>query len=171
MTKDKIMKIIYFIVIFLIIYRSYSYLKEIKNKKSSFTNSEVKKLRHIILNMSPREFEIFCSNLYELRGYRAIITSGSNDGGKDIILFKYGKKYYVECKRYKNSIVGRPIAQKLAGALIGDGISPKNGIITTSSKFSKECVNYCNGVGIVCHDLNSIIDILNRIPKNLEKVF
>jgi HJR/Mrr/RecB family endonuclease len=137
--------------------------KKYRNKKG-LSEEEIRKIKNKILSMSPREFEVFCSNLLELSGYKAIITCGSNDGGKDIILNRLGRRYYVECKRFKFTLVGRPIAQKLAGALIGDGLPVKNGIIITSSDFTKGCREYCDSVGIKLWDFNVIIEKICSIP-------
>nr|EJQ74345.1 hypothetical protein IGC_04896 [Bacillus cereus HuA4-10] len=36
--------------------------------------------------MDPREFEYFVADFFRSLGYKAQVISGSNDGGKDIIL-------------------------------------------------------------------------------------
>ena len=38
--------------------------------------------------MDPREFEYFVADVFRSLGYKVQVTSGSNDGGKDIILYK-----------------------------------------------------------------------------------
>lgn len=80
---------------------------------------------NLIRNMSPREFEVFCGELFKFNGYDVELTDAGNDGGKDLILTsKNGTRIYVECKHYDpefGGIVGREICQKITGAMTIDG--------------------------------------------------
>lgn len=68
--------------------------------------------------MHHREFEYYIADLFSTKGYEAVVTPASGDGGKDIILRKEGKTSVVECKRYGNKKIGRPEIQKFHSALI-----------------------------------------------------
>ncbi len=93
------------------------------------------------LTMDPFLFEKSVANIFEEKGYRAIVTSKVNDEGKDIILSKDSKKIYVECKRYSESNkVSRPVIQKLYAAMVVDNIS--EGIIITTSDFTEQAIEY-----------------------------
>ncbi len=61
--------------------------------------------------MAPLEFECAIAELFKRLGYEVIQTPFSNDGGKDAIARKDGKKYLIECKRYApgNSIGRRDV--------------------------------------------------------------
>lgn len=90
-------------------------------------------------------FELYCSNLLSLMGYENIeVTPLVADGGKDIIATKENEKYYIECKLWdwtiENNNVGRPVVQKLVGAMYKDGI--KKGMIITSAYFTDEAKEY-----------------------------
>jgi restriction system protein len=94
-------------------------------------------------------FEVYCGNLLSLMGYTDIeVTEFVADGGKDIIAIKDGEKYYTECKLWdwtiENHHVGRPDVQKLVGAMFKDGI--KKGLFITSTYFSKEAIEYADGL-------------------------
>ena len=92
--------------------------------------------------LTPYEFEIWASEYLSFIGYNNISLTGIGpDGGKDIICYKDGMKYYVECKRYStNNLITTDILEKLLGSMIGDNIS--NGIIFTTSRLSKESQNF-----------------------------
>ncbi|CDF58289.1 restriction endonuclease [Thermobrachium celere] len=49
-------------------------------------------------------------------------------------------RIYVQAKRWKDTVVGRPEIQKFVGALVGQGA--KKGIFITTSTFSKEAYSY-----------------------------
>jgi hypothetical protein len=124
------------------------------------------------------EFEDMVYLLYKkIYGDLCVLTSRSNDGGKDIIV---KGKFYIECKHHKSKI-GRPDIQKFHSACI-DGRT--NGIFISYSGFSKEGSLYANKHNINLVDGNEfkkkfidIFDItdtnllytMQRIPSNLNK--
>lgn len=128
-------------------------------KKSSYKDNS--NLKRKILNMSPREFEVFTANLFTDLGYKAKITPSGHDGGKDIVLKKYRQTYYVECKHYKGS-VGRPILQKLAGAAYGDNIPVKNCKVVTTGYFTKGAKEYAHKTNIELLELKDILTLANK---------
>lgn len=140
-----------------------------KYKKEPLPHKESVKLKSKLKSMNPRQYEVFCSNLFSSLGYKVIITKASNDGGKDIVLKKLNKTYYVECKCYNNSPVSRPVAQKLVGALVGDKISPKNGVLITTSTFSSGCREYSNNLGLRLIDLNETLKLLASLDQSKRK--
>ncbi|MCS3900854.1 restriction endonuclease [Methanococcus voltae] len=94
------------------------------------------------------EFEEFVAQILRHNNYEdVVVTQRSNDKGKDIIAkSKKGKKFkypvVVECKHQKS--VGRPVVQKLQGALLhelGDSQYIK-GMIVTSGTFTKGAIEY-----------------------------
>lgn len=91
----------------------------------------------ILAGFTPRQFEIFCYELFKALGYRAYLTPPGPDGGKDVIV---NNNTYVECKRYNSSIIGREICQKLLGALIADKM--KEGIIFTNGKINQNAIEF-----------------------------
>ncbi|EJR49397.1 restriction endonuclease [Bacillus thuringiensis serovar thailandensis] len=64
--------------------------------------------REYLEKMDPRKFEYLIADLFNSLGYRAQVTPGSNDGGKDIILWKDDEVKFVEVKRYTKESIGRP---------------------------------------------------------------
>ncbi len=94
------------------------------------------------------DFEYFIADLYERMGYDAEVTSGSHDGGKDIILTKGRKTYVVEVKCYEQSSkISREKIQKLHSAMIDSDAD--GAIFVTTSDFSQEALNYAEKHNIV----------------------
>ena len=96
------------------------------------------RLYNLAYRLTPREFEIWCSEYLSTLGFTNIILLPlSPDGGKDIICEKDSEKFYVECKRYSlSSSISAFHVQKLLGTMIADNIN--NGIILTTGSVSDD---------------------------------
>lgn len=109
--------------------------------------------------MDPREFEYFMADFFRSLGYKVQVTSGSNDGGKDIILRKGKEMKFVEVKRYTKSSIGRPFIQKLHSAIVdADAIG---GYFVTLSHFNKNARLYAANKNIELIDGDKLIHMMN----------
>lgn len=153
---ETLVNIIFLICVFLLA----RYFLE-KDKYKKLEKQDFNILKNRILAMGPREFEIFSAKLFELYGYKAYVTKSTGDGGKDIILQNKFGKAYVECKHFINGSVGRPIAQKLMGAMVADNVN--QGIIITTGTFTQQCIQYCRKLNILTYDMNDILEIAGNI--------
>ncbi|MCP1180551.1 restriction endonuclease [Bacillus sp. 1663tsa1] len=109
--------------------------------------------------MDPREFEYFVADVFRSLGYKVRVTSGSNDGGKDIILHKGKEMKFVEVKRYTKNSIGRPLIQKLHSAIIdADAVG---GYFVTLSHFNKNARQYAANKNIELIDGDKLIHMLN----------
>ncbi|WP_147809167.1 restriction endonuclease [Bacillus sp. SH7-1] len=108
--------------------------------------------------MDPREFEYFVADVFRSLGYKVQVTSGSNDGGKDIILYKDNEMKFVEVKRYTKSSIGRPFIQKLHSAIVdADAVG---GYFVTLSHFNKNARIYAANKNIELIDGDSLINMM-----------
>lgn len=108
--------------------------------------------------MDPREFEYFVADVFRTLGYKVQVTSGSNDGGKDIILYKGNEMKFVEVKRYTKSSIGRPFIQKLHSAIVdADAVG---GYFVTLSHFNKNARQYAANKNIELIDGDSLISMM-----------
>ena len=103
----------------------------------------------MILSKGDRFFEKLSVQILDKMGYGGDFENSSNlvggpgDGGIDGII--YGDKLgfdaiYVQAKRYKDSVIGRPILQNFAGALAG--AKATKGVFITTSKFADTARDY-----------------------------
>ncbi|WP_144466515.1 restriction endonuclease [Bacillus nitratireducens] len=108
--------------------------------------------------MDPREFEYFVADFFRSLGYKVQVTSGSNDGGKDIILHKGNEMKFVEVKRYTKSSIGRPFIQKLHSAIVdADAVG---GYFVTLSHFNKNARQYAANKNIELIDGDKLIHMM-----------
>ena len=63
-------------------------------------------------SLSGVEFEHWCADLLRYNGFTNIaVTKASGDQGADIIAFRNGDKYAIQCKRFKNKLSNKPIQE------------------------------------------------------------
>jgi HJR/Mrr/RecB family endonuclease len=67
--------------------------------------------------LTPREFELACAELFRSLGYRVRVTPAQSDRGADLVVTKGGVSGIVECKHFLGDRrVTGPTVQKLLGA-------------------------------------------------------
>lgn len=117
--------------------------------------------RESLLKMSPDRFESFIAELYKKQGYEVSVTPKSGDGGKDIVMRKDGRTYFVECKRFsKGNRVSRPTVQRLVGACYPTRAIP---IFVTTSSFTKEAKEEASRSDVCLIDGDELMRIINRV--------
>ena len=122
--------------------------------------------------LSGYDFEDLVARIMKKAGYHDIVlTPKSNDKGKDIIMrFEDNNKSYpvvVECKH--QNFVGRPVVQKLQGAMLHEKKNSEfiKGIIVTSGKFSPTVDEYIKEIN---KDYSSTMKIELIDGKRLKKL-
>lgn len=109
-----------------------------ENFKGVFKQRVPVKTLDELIKMNPYQFESVVADYFRSAGYVVHQTKRTNDGGKDLIMYKGTDIYYVECKKYaKSNSIQRPLIQKLVGACHPAGAK---GIFVTTSKFSKGAI-------------------------------
>lgn len=115
---------------------------------------------------NPQGFEKYIADLYTQLGYEAYVTKGSNDGGKDVVMNKDGKKYVVEVKLYAtNNKIGRERIQKLHSAMIDENAN--GAIYITTSDFTTPAREYAEKFGIELITSNELVGIINCVKTKL----
>lgn len=145
-----------------LIVKGYKWIKNyIHYRKVNLSHLQIQKL---IKRMSPRQFEIFCCELFKANGHKARLTPPSNDYGRDIII---DKKIFVECKHYSEyNFIGREILQKLVGSM--EAFNINHGMVITTGKIHSNAIEYAKRVSktklIELIDMNDIMDFVFKTP-------
>lgn len=141
--------------------------------EKSFTQINKKlagELLENILNNDPIFFERLVLDLLLKMGYGDFrenvgeTTSASNDGGIDGIISqdRLGlDKIAIQAKRYTENVIGRPILQNFAGALLGMGLT--KGVFITTSTFTKGAIEYATNqanLTIILIDGDKLADLM-----------
>lgn len=96
----------------------------------------------------PTEFENYIAMIFAALGYEDVtVTSKSNDGGKDIIMYKNGEKCIAEVKLYSPQYkIGREKIQKLHSACVDSDAA--HAVFVTTSDFTDTAIAYAGKHGI-----------------------
>jgi len=136
--------------------------KEIREKALALRSKEIKRLSaawltqsNAYLSMTPRQFEDAIAELFRRLGYKVQQTPFSNDGGKDAIAWKDGKKFLIECKRFgERTSVGRRDVQILHSAVVD--AKAEKGIFVTTSSYAHTAVEYAKKNNLEIYDRAAI---------------
>ena len=113
-----------------------------------------------LMKMNPYQFERFIGDYFRDCGYTVHQTKRSNDGGKDLVMYKGGQTYYVEVKRYsKRNGIRRPLIQKLVGACYP---AKAKGIFVTTSYFSKGAIDEARRSNVQLIDGQRLMKLLKN---------
>ncbi|MGH1296444.1 restriction endonuclease [Bacillus pretiosus] len=131
---------------------------EVSREEIHIHRENMNTTREYLKEMDPRKFEFLVADVFQSLGYKAKVTPGSNDGGKDIILHKGNEMKFVEVKRYTKNSIGRPFIQKLHSAIVdADAVG---GYFVTLSHFNKNARQYAANKNIELIDGDSLINMM-----------
>lgn len=122
------------------------------------------KNKNYLLELTPSEFEEAVAIMFRGLGYSAKVTSKTNDKGKDIIMFKDGKKYLVECKHYLKATVGRPALQKFYAAIIEE--KAEKGFLVTTGNIAYTVYEYVKDKNIEIINIENLIILMQKAFDN-----
>ncbi len=101
-------------------------------------------------DMDGHEFEYFCADLLEHRGFVEVeVTRGSGDYGIDILAEKDGVTYAIQCKRYTAPVGVKAIQEAYAGR---DYYDRMVGAVMTNQYFTAPAVEAAKKLKILLWD-------------------
>ena len=144
--------------------------EEIEKSYNQINKKLAGELLENILNNDPIFFEHLVLDLLLKMGYGDFrenageTTSATNDGGIDGIISqdRLGlDKIAIQAKCYTENVIGRPILQNFAGALLGMGLT--KGVFITTSSFTKGAIEYATNqanLTIILIDGEKLADLM-----------
>ena len=109
--------------------------------------------------MEGHDFEYFCEDLLEKRGFIDVeVTRGSGDYGVDILAEKEGVTYAIQCKRYAAPVGVEAVQQVYAGR---DYYDRMVGAVMTNQYFTAAAVDAAKRLKILLWDrgyMDSMMD-------------
>lgn len=112
-----------------------------------------------INQMEGHQFEHYIAYLYTNLGYDTYVTQASGDYGADVIAEKNGKRYAIQCKRYKNP-VGIKAVQEIIGSL--KMYQAQHGIVVTNSSYTNAAVELAKANNIELIDKQKLITLISQ---------
>ena len=107
--------------------------------------------KHIIISrnydkMEGHDFEYFCANLLRKQGFGQVeVTQGSGDYGIDIIAYKYGIKFGIQCKRYQGNVGWHAVEEAYSGARY---YNCHKAVVLTNSSFTQQAIDGAEKLGV-----------------------
>lgn len=138
---------------------------EIFDLREKFGNTkahDLEKLEFDYDSMNGWQFEEFCSKILQNNGYDDVsVTSGSGDFGADIIAYKDGEKYVIQCKNYSGKVGNKAIQEIFsAKAYYKADIA----VVMTNNYFTDHAIEHANGTNVLLWDK----DILDKMIGNIK---
>lgn len=100
--------------------------------------------------MEGHDFEFFCANLLERRGFIEVeVTKGSGDYGIDILAEKDGVTYAIQCKCYSAPVGVKAVQEAYAGR---DYYDKMVGAVLTNQYFTAPAVDAAKKLKILLWD-------------------
>ena len=110
--------------------------------------------------MDGREFEKFCAELLEKKGFIDVnITKASGDFGVDILAEKDGVTYAIQCKRYADPVGVKAIQEAYAGR---DYYDRMVGAVLTNQYFTKPAVEAAKKLKILLWDRGYLEEMMEE---------
>lgn len=111
--------------------------------------------------MDGHEFEYFCAELLKKNGYENVdVTQGSGDQGIDVIAYKDGIKYGIQCKCYSSDIGNKAVQEVFAGKAFYEC---HVGVVLTNRFFTKSAEELAKKNGIILWDRNKLLELMDNI--------
>lgn len=110
--------------------------------------------------MEGHDFEFFCAELLEKRGFMEVeVTRGSGDFGIDILAQKDGVTYAVQCKRYQDPVGVEAILRTYGGR---DYYDRMVGVVMTNQYFTAPAVEAAKKLQILLWDRGYLDSMLEE---------
>ena len=111
-------------------------------------------------NMEGHQFEFFCAELLKRNGYENVaVTQGSGDQGIDVIAYRDGIKYGIQCKCYSTPIGNQAVQEVFAGKVF---YQCHVGIVLTNNYFTKAAVELAKHNGVVLWNRDKLLQMIGN---------
>jgi restriction system protein len=119
--------------------------------------------------MSWQQFERLVGEGFRLQGYRVVETGGGGaDGGIDLVLYKDGEQYLVQCKQWRAFRVGVEIVRELYGVMAAKGAA--GGFVVTSGRFTGEARSFTEGRNVQLIDGTRLFTLIREVAGTTKQV-
>lgn len=101
---------------------------------------------NISLNGDGHQYEYECARILKKKGFRRVnVTKGSGDQGIDVIAYKNGKKYGIQCKYYSSPVGNHAVQEVFAGA---KHYNCDIAVVMTNNTFTKSAKELAKSTGV-----------------------
>ncbi|MUK70252.1 restriction endonuclease [Aliivibrio fischeri] len=98
-----------------------------------------------VSDLTPYEYEAYCSSILNENGWFAYVTPGSGDQGVDIIAKKNDFKLAIQCKQYKSKVPNKAVQEVQAGV---GYYSCNAGLVVSTAEYTKSAMQLAESLGV-----------------------
>ena len=111
-------------------------------------------------NMEGHEFEHYCANVLRQNNFERVeVTRGSGDQGVDIIAYKDGLKYAIQCKNYSSHLGNTPVQEVFAGKTF---YKCDVAVVMTNQTFTQGAIDLANATGVLLWDRYKLMNMIDH---------
>ncbi len=115
----------------------------------------------IFEDMEGQEFENYCAELLEAKGFENVETTPpSHDYGIDIIADKDGISYAIQCKCYSDTVGIKAIQEAYAGR---DYYGSMIAVVMTNQYFTKNAIQFAEKLNVVLWDGDYVMKLIHEV--------
>lgn len=145
----------------------YDYYRALKNIKSVDIDTVRGDLHTELIKINSMDgltFERYTANLLKLNGFvDAKTTQSTNDYGVDVIAFRHGDKYAIQCKNYSSTLGNSPVQEVYTGMA---HYNASKAAVITNSYFTENAKKLAVDNSVELWDRDVLIKFIdNAIPK------
>lgn len=114
-------------------------------------------------NMNGHKFENFCASILQKNGFSNVgLTKESGDQGLDIIAYKDGVKYGIQCKCYSQDIGNKAVQEAFSGAKFYDCHVP---VVLTNRCFTSSAKELALKNNVLLWDRKKLLEFVSNSHK------
>lgn len=111
------------------------------------------------------QFEALVAEYYRREGYDVEPTgNAAGDGGVDVVLRRGGKTTLVQCKHWKDRMVGVKVVRELLGVAQKEGSA--GGIVVTSGTFSEDAEAFAENTAIKLVEGEELMEMIRSVQRS-----
>lgn len=127
----------------------------------------------IFEDMEGQEFESYCAELLEAKGFENVETTpGSHDYGVDIIADRDGITYAIQCKCYSDLVGIKAVQEAYAGK---DYYKAMVAVVMTNQGFTKTAKEFAQKLNVILWDGDYVMKLIHEVAipekKNMMSFF
>jgi HJR/Mrr/RecB family endonuclease/uncharacterized membrane protein YciS (DUF1049 family) len=109
--------------------------------------------------MDGHDFERYCASILEKNGFSDVsVTPGSGDQGIDVIAYKDGVKYGIQCKCYSSDIGNKAVQEAFSGAKFYECHVP---VVLTNRHFTKSAKELAEKANVLLWDREKLNELIS----------
>jgi restriction system protein len=113
-------------------------------------------------SISWRDFERLVGGAFRQKGYSVTEVGGNGpDGGIDLILTRNGRRYLVQCKRWKTWHIGVSVVRELKAVVAAEGAA--GGFVVTGGHFTRDAWESARKTGIELIDGEALEKLIGPV--------